>query len=107
MAASIASILQGQTDINGFNEMRRNQRKDKSWEDALSEWQYARDQMRGVVMAFPEAQYDVPFNTPFMQKTNIDASHQRLWHSREKRTSAKSATRIKHNRFKIVSIKEL
>lgn len=61
----------GQTDIDEFNAVRRTQRANKSWDEALTEWQYARDQLRGVVMAFPEDQYDVPFSTPFFQKYTL------------------------------------
>lgn len=61
----------GQTDIDGFNEFRRQQRIHKTWEEALTEWQHTRDQLRGVIMAFPENKLDVPFSTPFLQKYTL------------------------------------
>ena len=61
----------GQTDIDGFNDYRRQQVAHKTWDDALQDWQYIRDQLRGVIMAFPEDKLDVPFRTPFLQKYTL------------------------------------
>jgi len=63
--------LNGVTSIDEFNEKRRLARADKTWEQALDEWQTARDQLRGVVIAFPIDQLDIPFSTPFLQKYTL------------------------------------
>jgi len=63
--------LHGKTNIDDFNEMRRVDRADKTWEQALEEWQSARDQLRGVIIAFPTDQLETPFTTPFMQKYTL------------------------------------
>lgn len=60
--------LRGQTSIDGFNEVRRQEQADITWEQALQDWQIVRDQLRDVIIAFPEDQLDMPFSTPFMQK---------------------------------------
>ena len=43
----------------------------KTWEQALDEWQMVRDQLRAVVIIFPESQLDTPFSTPFLQKYTL------------------------------------
>ena len=63
--------LRGQASIDGFNEIRRQEYAHKTWEQALDEWQMVRDQLRGVVIAFPESQLDTPFSTPFLQKNTL------------------------------------
>ena len=63
--------LDGVTSIDDFNEKRRITHADKTWEQALEEWQTARDQLRGVVIAFPESKLDIAFSTPFMQKYTL------------------------------------
>lgn len=63
--------LRGQSDINGFNEARRKERANKTWDEALQEWQIARDQLRGVIIAFPQDKLDIPFSNPFLQKYTL------------------------------------
>ena len=63
--------LRGQTTIDGFNELRRHELAHTSWEQALQEWQDVRDQLRGIVIAFPESKLDIPFSTPFLTKYNF------------------------------------
>ncbi len=60
--------LKTKTNIDDFNEMRRLERADRTWDEALREWREARDQLRGVIIAFPESDIETPFSTPFMQK---------------------------------------
>jgi len=61
----------GQTNIDDFNEARRQKYANVSWDDALQAWETARDKLRGVVIAFPEADLDTPFSTPFLQKNTL------------------------------------
>ncbi|GEM_PF-2000886 len=63
--------LRGVTNIDDFNEMRRLERADKTWEQVIKEWKSARDQLRGLIIAFPTDQLDIPFTTPFMQKYTL------------------------------------
>lgn len=63
--------LHGATSIDEFNENRRMAHADKTWEQALDDWQTARDQLRGIVIAFPESKLDMEFSTPFLQKYTL------------------------------------
>jgi hypothetical protein len=63
--------FRGQTSIDGFNEVRRQEQAGIPWEQALQEWQTVRDQLRDVIIAFPENDLNTPFTTPFMQKYDL------------------------------------
>jgi hypothetical protein len=63
--------IRGQTSIDGFNELRRQEHATITWEQALHEWETARNQLRGVILAFPIDQLEIPFSTPFLQKYTL------------------------------------
>ena len=58
---SFSVDLRGQPDAPALYELRRRDRADHSWDDLLR----ARDQLRGIVLAFPVNQMQTPFSTPF------------------------------------------
>ena len=60
--------IRGANSIDDFNEIRRQEQASISWEQALQEWETVRDQLRGVILAFPESKLETPFSTPFLQK---------------------------------------
>jgi len=63
--------IRGESSIDGFNEIRRQEQASITWEQALQQWETVRDQLRGVIIAFPENQLDTPFSTPFIMKYNL------------------------------------
>lgn len=63
--ADFAVDLRGQADAPALYELRRRDRRDCSWDELLAEWARVRDQLRGVVLAFPVERMQAPFSTPF------------------------------------------
>jgi len=63
--------IRGQSSIDDFNEVRRQEQASITWEQALQQWETVRDQLRGVILAFPSDQLDTAFSTPFLQKYNL------------------------------------
>ena len=57
--------LRGQKDAPALYELRRHDHADRNWDDLLREWARVRDQLRGLVLAFPVDQMQAPFSTPF------------------------------------------
>ncbi len=57
--------LRGQADASALYELRRRERADSSWDDLLGEWARVRDQLRGLVLAFPVDRMRMSFSTPF------------------------------------------
>ena len=57
--------LRGQPTVPDLYELRRRDRADQSWDDLLREWERVRDQLRGVILAFPVELMQRPFSTPF------------------------------------------
>jgi len=57
--------LRGQEDAPALYELRRRDRAEQSWDDLLREWERARDQLRGQVLAFPAGKMQMTFSTPF------------------------------------------
>ena len=62
---AFAVDLRGQEDPPALYELRRRDRANQSWDDLLREWERVRDQLRGVILAFPIDRMQTPFNTPF------------------------------------------
>ena len=52
-------------------ELRRREHAHHSWQQLLDEWQRVRQQLRGVVLAFPSDRMEIPFSTPFFQDCNL------------------------------------
>lgn len=63
--------IRGQSSIDDFNEVRRQEQASITWEQALKQWENVRDQLRGVILAFPTDQLETPFSTPFLQKYTL------------------------------------
>lgn len=57
--------LRGQEDAPALYELRRRERANQSWGDLLREWGRVRDQLRGMVLAFPADRLQRTFSTPF------------------------------------------
>lgn len=72
--AEFSVDLRGQASVPDLYELRRRERADIPWQALLEEWDRVRDQLRGVVLAFPLALLDKQFSNPFFQPyTLIDA----------------------------------
>ncbi len=68
--------LLGQPSVPDLYELRRTDRAGVSWHDLLTEWDHVRDQLRGVILAFPLALIEKQFSNPFFQDYNlIEARH--------------------------------
>ena len=63
--------LRGQASVNDLYELRRAEAADRSWQAILDEWERVRDQLRGLLMAFPVDKIDMTFDTPFFQTYNL------------------------------------
>ena len=63
--------LRGQADAPALYELRRRDRARHSWDDLLRDWQRTREQLRGVVLAFPVEQMGTPFSNPFFVDYNL------------------------------------
>ncbi len=63
--------LRGQPSAPALYELRRRDRANVSWQDLLAEWKRVRDQLRGVVLAFPPALMETPFGNPFFQEYGL------------------------------------
>lgn len=63
--------LRDQTSVQDLYELRRSERAHHSWQQLLEEWQRVRQQLRGVVLAFPSERMETRFNTPFFQDCNL------------------------------------
>ena len=63
--------LRGQPSAPDLYELRRRDRVDTSWQDLLAEWERVRDQLRGVVLAFPLTLMETPFSNPFFQEYSL------------------------------------
>lgn len=84
--------LRGQASVNDLYELRRRERADSSWESILDDWSRIRDQLRGLIMAFPAEKMDLAFSNPFFEDYNLlqavhaCGAHERL-HIREIRAA--------------------
>ena len=63
--------LRGQATVVALYELRRRERAAESWDALLAEWERARNQLRGVVLAFPADRMQKRFSTPFFQDYNL------------------------------------
>ena len=63
--------LRGQATVNELYELRRRERAQNSWRQLLDDWQRVRQQLRGLVLAFPADHMETPFSTPFFQDCNL------------------------------------
>lgn len=63
--------LRGQPSAPELYELRRRDQADASWQALLAEWKRVRDQLRGVVLAFPLARMETQFDNPFFQPYNL------------------------------------
>ncbi|MCY4063103.1 MAG: DinB family protein [Chloroflexi bacterium] len=63
--AEFSVDLRGQKDASALYELRRRERADCSWHELLREWARVRDQLRGVVLAYPVDRMAMSFSTPF------------------------------------------
>lgn len=63
--AAFAVDLRGQQDASALYELRRRDYAKHSWDDLLREWARVRDQLRGMILAFPPDRMAAPFSTPF------------------------------------------
>ncbi len=63
--------LRGQATVADLYELRRRERAHQSWRHVLEAWRRARQQLRGLVLAFPADRMETPFSTPFFQDFNL------------------------------------
>lgn len=63
--------LRGQSTVVDLYELRRREGAAVSWEALLTEWERARNQLRGLVLAFPADMMQKRFSTPFFQDCNL------------------------------------
>ncbi len=63
--------LRGQATVVELYELRRRESAAESWEALLAEWERARNQLRGLILAFPAALMQKRFSTPFFQDYNL------------------------------------
>lgn len=63
--------LRGQATVEALYELRRRERAQDSWRQLLDDWQRVRQQLRGLVLAFPADHMETPFSTPFFQDCNL------------------------------------
>lgn len=68
---AFAVDLRGQATVPELYELRRHDKAGASWQALLAEWQRARKQLRGVVLAFPLALVAQQFENPFFQPYNF------------------------------------
>lgn len=68
---SFAVDLRGQAAVKDLYELRRRDKAEVSWGDLLTEWERVRDQLRGVVLAFPPSLMETQFDNPFFQPYNL------------------------------------
>ncbi|MCY3864665.1 MAG: DinB family protein [Chloroflexi bacterium] len=59
--------LRGGASVKELYELRRRDKADLSWGGLLAEWDRVRDQLRGVLLAFPPALMERRFDNPFFQ----------------------------------------
>ena len=69
--APFAVDRRGQASVTDLYELRRREAADSPWEDILDDWSRIRDQLRGIVIAFPADKLDLVFSTPFFQDYNL------------------------------------
>ena len=85
--------LRGQASPSDLYELRRRDAAGTSWSAILDDWMRIRDQLRGLVLAFPAEKMDLQFSNPFFQPYNLlgavraCAAHERL-HIGEMRAAA-------------------
>jgi len=81
---AFAVELRGQADAPALYELRRRDMADRRWHDLLRAWERAREQLRGVVLAFPGEKMQTRFPTPFFEDCDLIAAvraceaHERL-----------------------------
>lgn len=63
--------LRGQATVTDLYELRRRERAHYTWQQLLGDWQRVRQQLRGLVLAFPADGIETPFSTPFFQDCNL------------------------------------
>ena len=63
--------LRGQATVSDLYELRRRERADISWESLLDDWSRSRDQLRGLVLAFPAKKMGLAFSNPFFEDYNL------------------------------------
>jgi hypothetical protein len=69
--AAFAVDLRGQPDVQALYELRRCDCANLSWDELLGEWERVRDQLRGVVLAFPIDMMQTRFPTPFFEDYDL------------------------------------
>ena len=85
--------LRGQATVRDLYELRRADRAADSWQQLLESWEQTRDQLRGLVIAFPNHKMDSSFSNPFFVNYNLVqairacGAHERL-HLSEMRAAA-------------------
>ena len=76
--------LRERATVNDLYELRREERAGESWQQVLAEWERVRDQLRGIVIAFPLDKTESMFGNPFFVDYNLVqairacGSHERL-----------------------------
>ena len=63
--------LREQPTVPDLYELRRRDRANRSWDELLAEWERVRDQLRGMVLAFPVDKIQTAFSTPFFQDYDL------------------------------------
>ena len=63
--------LRGHASVTDLYELRRRDLVNHSWDELLAEWERVRNQLRGVVLAFPAEMMQTRFSTPFFQDYNL------------------------------------
>ena len=65
------SICAGARRSMKLYESRRDERAGESWQQLLTEWERVRDQLRGLVIAFPLDKIESMFGNPFFVDYNL------------------------------------
>lgn len=63
--------LRDQATVADLYELRRRERARHSWRQVLEDWRRVRQQLRGLVLAFPANRMERPFSTPFFEDYNL------------------------------------
>ncbi|MCY4020391.1 MAG: maleylpyruvate isomerase N-terminal domain-containing protein [Chloroflexi bacterium] len=63
--------LRGCGTVNELYELRREERAGENWQQLLAEWERVRDQLRGLVIAFPIDKTEITFSNPFFLDYNL------------------------------------
>ena len=89
--------LRGRATVNELYESRRDERAGESWQQLLTEWERVRDQLRGLVIAFPLDKIESMFGNPFFVDYNLlQAVHACGAHERVHLAEMRAATDDQH-----------